>query len=85
MLLVASGGLFILVTSGNFDEFFGRAFAYFGWAFGATVALAVVVGLLLLFSGLLLKAFWAIIYAAGNAWHSGRLAAEEGNRSARRS
>jgi hypothetical protein len=76
--LVSSGG-------GAVTDFLGTAATYFAWAFGVTLVIVVVIGLLMLFSGLLLKAFWAVTYTAGNAWHSGRLAAEEGERSARRS
>jgi hypothetical protein len=82
LLIIASGGLFIALVSGEFNALLGTWLTYFGWAFGVTLALTIVVGLLLLFSGLLLKVLWAVIYAAGNAWHAGRLAAEEGNRSA---
>jgi hypothetical protein len=70
---------------GALANFLGTWATYFGWMFGVTLALVVAIGLLVLFSGLLLRGFWAVIYTAGNAWHAGRLAAEEGKRSARQS
>jgi hypothetical protein len=98
LLVIASGTLLIAFAAGKFDgvfdatlatgkfsELFSAAFVFFAWALGATVALVIVVGLLVLFSGLLLRAFWAVIYTAGNAWHADRLDAEDGRRSGRRS
>jgi hypothetical protein len=75
--LVSSGG-------GAVTDFLGSAATYFAWAFGVTLVVVVIIGLLVLFSGLLLKALWTLSYTLGNGWHSGRLAAEEGERSARR-
>jgi len=83
LLIVASGGLFIALVSGKFDALLGTWLTYFGWALGVTLAVAIVIGLLLLLSGVLLKGLWALSYALGNGWHSGRLTAEEGRRSAR--
>ncbi len=65
-------------------RFLGTWATYFGWMFGVTLTLIVAIGLIVAFSGLLLKALWVVTYTLGNGWHSGRLGAEEGQRSVRR-
>jgi hypothetical protein len=77
--------LAVLAASPEVQDTLGAVAAWSAMAFGAIVAVVFAVGLLVLFSGLLLKGLWLITYTLGNGWHSGRLAAEEGERSAKRS